>query len=311
MSARYRFGVFELDLAAGELRRRGAPVPLPPQALRLLELLVADAGALVTRETIVAALWPDGVHVDFDGSLNFCVARLRKVLGDRAAAPVFVETVPRRGYRFVAPVEVVRPEVTPVVPVVAVPVVAAVPRRRAVPLTVGLAVAALAILALVQTGTGSGQASDPGAHAVPATADGAYRRGLRGLRDPAHLADGTRALQEAVAAAPDAPQIWTALAEALVLQADSGQLTPAQALPQARVAADTALRLGGGGAAAGPRDSKARARPPRSTAVTPSTAVAQRPAVRTAAARARQRRGTACEDMMVEPLEGTIRCERC
>jgi TolB-like protein len=98
---RTAFDRFEFDPATGELWRDGAKVALQPQPARLLELLLAQPGAVVTRDEIRTALWGSDVHVDFDRSLNFCVARLRAALDDDATHPRFVETVPTRGYRFV------------------------------------------------------------------------------------------------------------------------------------------------------------------------------------------------------------------
>jgi TolB-like protein/DNA-binding winged helix-turn-helix (wHTH) protein len=103
--ARLRFGSFEFDPRSGELSREGRRVPLQRQPSRLLELLTSRAGEIVTREEIRQALWGDDTYVDFERSLNFCVARLRSALRDNAASPSFVETVPTRGYRFVAAVE--------------------------------------------------------------------------------------------------------------------------------------------------------------------------------------------------------------
>ena len=99
-----RFDVFELDTAAGELRRQGDRVKLPPQPLRVLELLVRRGGEVVTRTEIRDRIWNDS-FVDFEQGLNFCVRQIREVLGDTADAPRFIETLPRRGYRFLAPVE--------------------------------------------------------------------------------------------------------------------------------------------------------------------------------------------------------------
>ncbi len=95
-----RFADYEIDLEAGELRRRGVRVPLQEKPLQLLAVLVERPGAIVSREELRQRLWPD-VHVDFDGSLNAAVKKLREALGDSAHQPRFVETVPRRGYRFV------------------------------------------------------------------------------------------------------------------------------------------------------------------------------------------------------------------
>ena len=101
----YRFGQFELDLAAGELRRNAGRVRLQPQPFKLLALLVRRGGALVGRDDIRTELWPEGTFVDFDQSVNFAVKQIRDVLGDSAERPLYIETVPRRGYRFIAPIE--------------------------------------------------------------------------------------------------------------------------------------------------------------------------------------------------------------
>lgn len=99
-----RFDVFELDTAAGELRRQGDRVKLPPQPLRVLELLVRRGGEVLTRADIRERIWSDS-FVDFEQGLNFCIRQIREALGDTADAPRFIETLPRRGYRFLLPVE--------------------------------------------------------------------------------------------------------------------------------------------------------------------------------------------------------------
>ena len=103
-AAALRFGAYELDLTAGELRRSGVHIRLRPQAFRVLVLLASKSGEVVTRDEIRHELWADGTVVDFEQGLNFCVRQVRTVLGDDAAAPRFVETIPRRGYRFLVPV---------------------------------------------------------------------------------------------------------------------------------------------------------------------------------------------------------------
>lgn len=104
-----RFGAFELDVDAGDLRKSGRVVRLPPQPLRLLVLLVRSAGRIVSREDIRRELWPDDTFVDFDQGVNFAVRQLREALGDLADSPLYVQTVPRKGYKFIAPVAVVSP----------------------------------------------------------------------------------------------------------------------------------------------------------------------------------------------------------
>jgi DNA-binding winged helix-turn-helix (wHTH) protein len=100
-----RFGLFELDLATGELRKKGARVPLQEQPFQVLAMLVQRAGDLVSRDDLRARLWPDAVFVDFDQGLNKAVTKIRGALGDLAASPRYVETLERRGYRFIAAVE--------------------------------------------------------------------------------------------------------------------------------------------------------------------------------------------------------------
>jgi TolB-like protein/DNA-binding winged helix-turn-helix (wHTH) protein/Tfp pilus assembly protein PilF len=100
-----RFGVFEVDVAARQLRKSGIKVKLEQQPLEVLLLLLGRPGEVVTREELRGRLWPDGVHVDFDRSLNKAVVKLREALGDVAESPRFIETRPRHGYRFIAPVE--------------------------------------------------------------------------------------------------------------------------------------------------------------------------------------------------------------
>src|SRR5512141_41890 len=99
-----RFGVFELDLRAGELRRNGMKIKLQEQPFQVLAQLLERPGEVVTREDLRNRLWPADTFVDFDHSLNAAIRRLRDALGDSAENPTFVETVARRGYRFLAPV---------------------------------------------------------------------------------------------------------------------------------------------------------------------------------------------------------------
>jgi len=100
-----RFGGFELDLLTGELSRNGTKSRLQGQPLQLIELLLQQPGQLVTREQVQRHLWPDGIVVEFEHSVNAAVKRLRTALGDDAEKPTFIETIPRRGYRFIAQVE--------------------------------------------------------------------------------------------------------------------------------------------------------------------------------------------------------------
>src|SRR5580765_4264345 len=99
-----RFAAFELHPATGELRHRGGVLKLSPQPFKVLELLARRGGEVVTRVEIRDHVWSGDTFVDFDQGLNFCIRQIREVLGDTADAPQFIETLPRRGYRFLMPV---------------------------------------------------------------------------------------------------------------------------------------------------------------------------------------------------------------
>src|SRR5438552_2641588 len=100
----YRFGLFEADVESGKLLREGVRVKLQDQPFRLLCRLLERAGQVVSREELQQALWSSNTYVEFEGSLNATLKRLRFALGDSADNPVFIETLPKRGYRFLAPV---------------------------------------------------------------------------------------------------------------------------------------------------------------------------------------------------------------
>jgi DNA-binding winged helix-turn-helix (wHTH) protein len=104
-----RFGVFEADTLAGELRKHGLRLKLSEQPFQILIMLLARPGEIVSREDLRERLWPSDTFVDFDHGLNNAVMRLREVLGDSSEHPRFIETLPRKGYRFIAPVELKNP----------------------------------------------------------------------------------------------------------------------------------------------------------------------------------------------------------
>ncbi len=150
-----RFDPYDLNPETGELRKGGTPLKLPPQPAKVLALLASRPGELVTREELQRELWGDQTLVDFDRGLNFCIRRVRAVLLDDATEPRYIETVPRRGYRFIAPVQQV----------------STVPRRRWWPRPV-LAVGVLAAvaLALMFANRGAGRSVSPEVYAQ-------YRKG--------------------------------------------------------------------------------------------------------------------------------------
>lgn len=100
----FQFGGFELDARAGELRKRGIKMKLQDQPLQILTILLEHAGEVVTRDEIQSRIWSNGIHVDYENAINSAVRKIRDVLGDRPERPVFIETLSRRGYRFIAPV---------------------------------------------------------------------------------------------------------------------------------------------------------------------------------------------------------------
>ena len=103
----YRFGVFEADVRAAELRKQGAKIKLQEQPFQVLLVLLEKPGAVITREEIQKRVWPADTFVDFDHGVNNTIRRLREALSDSAENPRFIETLSRRGYRFIAPVTIV------------------------------------------------------------------------------------------------------------------------------------------------------------------------------------------------------------
>ena len=100
-----RFGAFEFDAAVGELRKQGTKIKLQGQPTEMLAILLECPGGIVTREELQKKLWPSDTFVDFEHGLNAAVNRLREALGDSSEEPRLIETLPRRGYRFVAPLD--------------------------------------------------------------------------------------------------------------------------------------------------------------------------------------------------------------
>ena len=104
-SGRYRFGLFEFDTAARELRREGMLVRLQAQPAQVLTRLIEHAGEVVSREELHRAVWGGETFVDFERGLNFCIGQIRAALGDDATTPRYIRTIPRSGYQFIAPIE--------------------------------------------------------------------------------------------------------------------------------------------------------------------------------------------------------------
>src|SRR5689334_10523735 len=104
-AGRVRFGNFELDSETGTLLRDGRRVRIQPQPFRVLAFLVEHAGQVVSRDDLRSAIWDQATFVEFDQGVNYCIRQIRQALGDDAVAPVFVETLKKRGYQFIAAVE--------------------------------------------------------------------------------------------------------------------------------------------------------------------------------------------------------------
>src|SRR5690349_16001013 len=104
-----RFGPFDLSPQTGELKKDGRTQKIQPQPSRILSFLAANSGRLVTREELIEHVWGKETFVDFEHGLNFCIKQIRSALGDSAQSPIYIETLPRRGYRFIAPVQILEP----------------------------------------------------------------------------------------------------------------------------------------------------------------------------------------------------------
>ena len=150
-----RFGPFEFDIDTGELREQGTRIQLQPKPQQILAALIENQGSLVTRDHLQQRLWNDGTFVDFEAGLNTAINRLRLKLGDSAEYPVYIETLSRSGYRFIAPVEFA-PQAKPVqVPLAAPraaeqipPVARRGPSTRVIAAAVALAIGVLASAAV-------------------------------------------------------------------------------------------------------------------------------------------------------------------
>src|ERR1700674_2719103 len=108
-----RFGTYEVSLQSGEVRKAGLKIRVQPQPMKLLEILLERPREVVTREELRSRVWPSESFGDFDQALNIAIAKLRSALGDSAENPRFIETLPKRGYRFIADVSVVDADVRP------------------------------------------------------------------------------------------------------------------------------------------------------------------------------------------------------
>ncbi len=250
----YRFGPFTLDAANAELTREGVPVKLAPQPFTVLLTLLDHPGALVTRDQLRRIVWGDAHHVDFNAGLNYCLAQIRAALDDPSDEPAYIVTVPRRGYRFIADVDVVAPG-RGSEPAIAEPLVplavdapgqvelAGTPRRRLWLSGIGLATACLAVAGLVFWRPGVFATAAPESTSLPAVS--AFERGALALADasPEELRSRVRFFEEAVRHDPQFARAYAGMAEAQLMLAEYRGDPPQQAYAMAKASAQRALAL--------------------------------------------------------------------
>jgi DNA-binding winged helix-turn-helix (wHTH) protein/tetratricopeptide (TPR) repeat protein len=245
-----RFGTFELDPSSGELRKQGVKVRLSEQPFQILHLLLDRPGAVVTRQEIRERLWSADTFVDFDVGLNSAIRKLRETLGDSAENPRFIETLPRRGYRFIAPVQPPAPGYAES----ADSGEASTPRTTWVAGGLILVVIAIGTLVLAYDRKWRDQ---PAATALVPKSKRAASAGVRPEAYDAYLkgvfAAGQQTYQgftsavghfeKAVAAQPDFADGYSALAQTQLQFLFTGPLTPREVAPRAEAAARKALEL--------------------------------------------------------------------
>ena len=154
--SRFLFGPFEFDAATLDLRRDGAPVRLQSQPAQVLKALVENAGQTVSRDDLRKSIWGDSTFVDFESGLNFCISQLRSTLRDDASQPLYIRTIPKKGYQFIAPVRPIDPPLPESNGTAAVIPDRPVPTRRvsprvAIPLAIALLAGVASALFLLRT----------------------------------------------------------------------------------------------------------------------------------------------------------------
>lgn len=247
------FDGFELHLDSGELFREGTPVKLQPQPARVLEVLARRSGDVVSREEIQALVWGEDTYLDADASLNFCIKQIRRALDDPASSPRFIETIPRRGYRFLVPAEprprtspAPAPEpISPAAPESGKPAVAAGaepvrPRHlRFLGVAATLILIALGLLIAMQRPTPPGalSAARPSASRIPPAAREHYLNAIYVLRSDREKA--RKELKEALLLAPDFAEAHAMLAWV----ERKAEHPPEKVLPELELTARKAVEL--------------------------------------------------------------------
>jgi DNA-binding winged helix-turn-helix (wHTH) protein/Tfp pilus assembly protein PilF len=228
------FEGFELWLDSGELRRTGSLVRLQPQPAKILEILASRSGEVVSREEIRQLVWGDS-YVDSDGSLNFCIKEIRRALGDSATSPTYIETVPRRGYRFLKPVKMAPEAGEPL----AEPVQPPLPAQPAPRLRLRNASAILALLLLLTLLV----ASRVGPVAGPKTSSPGHETLLRGIYLQRHeqFEQAAATFEEAVLLDPGYARAYAALAQARLKLPPTADLGATEAVARHALALDPDL----------------------------------------------------------------------
>ena len=244
-SPEIRFDVWTLRTQTGELLNAGTRVQLRPQQAQVLEELLAHPGELVTREQLIARLWPNRV-VDFSMGLNSVVRRLRAVLGDHAETPRYIETIPRRGYRFIGTVDTRHAVDTTSVDVPAPSTVPTRWHRRRWPVVA----ASLLVLATVATAHWSQPVDDragraPSSVSANSQAQERYLRARHFLqrRTPGDVERARQYFAESLAIDPGFARAWAGLASACWIDTMEGRLPQQQGLSRVRQAAERALAI--------------------------------------------------------------------
>lgn len=261
-----RFGVFEADFRAGELRRSGHRIRIQDLPFRALQVLLERPGEVVSREDLRVALWPPDVFVDFDRAISSAIKRLRDAMGDSADNPIFIETLERRGYRWIAPTIVVEgasgvvavsssteaPAAQPAVPTSSPAPDAAIAARRDFPVRALLALLLCTIAVLAVWGIASAKLHL--VHPANSQARDLYLQGRYywSKRTPDDLHKAVDYFTQAIVHDPGYAEAYVGLADCYNLLREYAAMPASEAFPRARAAAAKAVELD-------PKSSQARA----------------------------------------------------
>ena len=261
-----RFGVFEADFRAGELRRSGQRIRVQDLPFRALQVLLDRPGAVVSREDLRAALWPPDVFVDFDRAISSAIKRLRDAMGDSADNPIFIETLERRGYRWIAPTTVVEsasgtvavssspaaPAAQPAVPTSSPAPETAIANRSVFPVRAFVALLLLMIAVLAVWGIASAKLRP--SHPANTQARDLYLQGRYywSKRTPDDLHKAVDYFTQAIVHDPGYAEAYVGLADCYNLLREYAAMPASEAFPRARAAAAKAVELD-------PKSSQARA----------------------------------------------------